>query len=216
MTSLITHRPQQQPKPIVDFGWYYGTTPTRLPEYTYQVDTTTFPPGFTTLTANITLPTATIAVSDTSSFSVGPGTIKLDNGTIHTLVQYQSMTATSFTGCTGGTGTFNSGVQVYDPRFYVDQMPINAEITFDAVDSQGLGLPTVQATVPILDYHWDFGNGFTGFGSTATTQYNYGAPPPSTQCTLTVTDALGRQFSTAKRLNIENDIPVYASATRIG
>lgn len=220
MAILITQRPIPQPAPIVDFGWYYGVSPTRLGEFTYddQGDSpgNLWPPGRTTLTGNITLPVATIAVASTASFSVGPGTIKLDNGANHTTVNYTGMTGTSFTGCTGGTGTFATGVQVYDPRFYVDQLPLNQPITFDAVDSHGLGLPIVQATVPIINYQWNFGNGFTSFGTTATTEYTFGAPPPSIQCTLTVTDALGRQYATAKRLNIQTAIPIYGTVRKVG
>lgn len=216
MAILINQRPVPLPDPIVNFGWYYGVSPTRLSEYTYAVGTDKYPPGHTTLTANVTLPNATIPVASTASFSIGPGSIKLDNGTNHTLVNYTGMTATSFTGCTGGTGTFNSLVQVYDPRFYVDQLPLNVGVTFDAVDSQGLGLPGVQAVVPIINYAWNFGNGLTGFGSTATTKYTYGAPPPSAQATLTVTDSLGRQYSTAKRLNIQTAIPVFGAVRRFG
>jgi hypothetical protein len=131
-------------------------------------------------------------------------------------VNYTGMTSTSFTGCIGGTGSYNSGAQIYDPRFYVDQLPLGSPITFDALDAQGLGLPVVAATIPIINYQWDFGNGLTGFGSAATTQYTYGAPPPSAQCTLTVTDALGRQYSTAKRLNIETSAPIYGAIRRVG
>jgi hypothetical protein len=59
---------------------------------------------------NVSLPQATINVASTTVFPAGPGATILvftDNG-VQT-VTYTAKTATTFTGCTGGTGTIRTG-----------------------------------------------------------------------------------------------------------
>ena len=66
----------------------------------------------TTLSANVTLPSATIAVAGTSSFNAGTNTISFgSSGT----VTCTAKTPTSFTGCSGGAGTYPSGAGVTSP-----------------------------------------------------------------------------------------------------
>lgn len=73
---------------------------------------------YTTITAasnNVALPTGTINVNSTSGFPTS-GTIGVQvvvNSSItYTSVSYTGTTATSFTGCTGGTGTMFTGYQI--------------------------------------------------------------------------------------------------------
>ena len=62
----------------------------------------------------MTLPSATIPVVDTSTFTWSPNTISF--GTSGT-VTCTGKTATSFTGCSGGlAGTYPSGTQVFQDR----------------------------------------------------------------------------------------------------
>ena len=66
----------------------------------------------TTLSANVTLPSATIAVAGTSRFNAGTNTISFgSSGT----VTCTAKTPTSFTGCSGGAGTYPSGAGVTSP-----------------------------------------------------------------------------------------------------
>jgi hypothetical protein len=54
--------------------------------------------------------------------------------------------------------------------------------------------------ITILEYFWDFGDGFTGHGPIVT--HTYEVPDPSTSISLTVLDSLGREFSTSKALSL--------------
>jgi PKD domain len=54
--------------------------------------------------------------------------------------------------------------------------------------------------VNIMEYFWDFGDGFTGHGPIVT--HTYEVPDPSTAISLTVIDSLGREFSTSKALSL--------------
>ncbi len=54
------------------------------------------------------LPQATIHVADTTDFADGPSTIHMLIDGVYTDVAYTGKTATTFTGCTGGTGTMDS------------------------------------------------------------------------------------------------------------
>jgi hypothetical protein len=67
----------------------------------YQADTTT--------TSSVTLPVATIPVADTSRGFTANGSINVGGQT----VSYAGLTATSFTGCSGGSGTIASGSLVF-------------------------------------------------------------------------------------------------------
>jgi prepilin-type N-terminal cleavage/methylation domain-containing protein len=71
-------------------------------------------PPLTTLSGNVTLPSTTIPVVDTSTFTWSPNTISFGpSGT----VTCTGKTATSFIGCSGGlTGTYPSGTNVVQDR----------------------------------------------------------------------------------------------------
>ncbi len=86
--------------------------------------------GLTTVTAasdGVTLPVATLHVSSTSNFPpVASGyahslTVQVTPSTYTTLT-YTGKTATTFTGCSGGTGTLYTGGNVYHPTVW--QNPI--------------------------------------------------------------------------------------------
>jgi prepilin-type N-terminal cleavage/methylation domain-containing protein len=67
----------------------------------------------TSLSSNVTLPNATIAVGSTSRFGSGTNTISFGSSGTLTCT---GRTATSFTGCSGGTaGTYTSGTSVTSP-----------------------------------------------------------------------------------------------------
>ena len=206
---------------------YYGETFARLPEYQFKVGTNSYPPAHTVLQASVTLSTTTpftLSVGSTNSFEVPSpsvtGLIRIDSGSAHADVTYTGMTAITFTNClsVSKTTTFGVGTPVYDPRMYVDELPLQQTITFDAVDSQNLGLPKIITApdAPIISYRWNFGNGQTGFGSTSTTEYVYSTAPPSIQATLTVVDALNRTYATSHPLNIENFTGTFGYSRRYG
>lgn len=73
---------------------------------------------YTTVTAasnNVTLPTGTINVSSTTGFptsgQIGVEVV-INNSIAYTTVNYSGVTATAFTGCTGGTGQIFTGYQI--------------------------------------------------------------------------------------------------------
>lgn len=215
----ITIRTRRFPRPpiIPDFGWTFGTLQ-REPEYTYTAmnalgTTVNYPPGHNALSGPLTLPAAgttfTVAVNATASFEgamTPPDILVINDGNQHVEVRYAGLTATSFTGCTSTSSgnAFLANTPIWAKRQYVDSVPLHQNITFDATDSNGLGLPKtyVPAGVVVAAYIWDFANGQVGSGAFATTTYPYPLPPPSMQTKLIVIDTFGREFSTAKRLNI--------------
>ena len=77
----------------------------------------------TTLSAAVTLPSATISVAATTDFNPGVNTISISSsGALSGVITCTGITAVSFTGCTGGTGTFATGATVgrgttYSPGF---------------------------------------------------------------------------------------------------
>ena len=77
----------------------------RVDTYMYYDQPTTLT---TTTTSSVTLPATTIPVASTSGFPAAPSSILVGGQT----VSYTGLTATSFTGCTGGSGTMASGTTV--------------------------------------------------------------------------------------------------------
>lgn len=196
-----------------DFGWYYSSGQ-RLPEVTYSVDGNSYPPGNTMTVGSQTLSTGgtSVLVASTANFE-SAGSVVFYGGALPNQRTTCSYTVTDSTHlqCTGGSGTFADGTPVFDPRFYVDATPLRQIITFDAVDSLSLGLPTVQVPsgVTIVSYRWDFGNGLIGVGPTATTTYTYSQPVASIQTSLTIYDSLGRRSSCAHHLNQQSLSAIY-------
>lgn len=218
MGTLVTTPAAVIPPPICDFGWYYGVTPSRLAEASFKVGSATYPPGATALSSSAVLSATTpytLNVGSTASFET-TGRLVVNNNVAHQTVTYTGVTANTFTGCLGGSGTFAAGTAVYDPRFYVDQAPLQQSITFDAIDSLGFGLPITifDPASPVVNYRWNFGNGQTGFGATATVYYAFAAAP-SIQTTLTITDSQGRLSSCAHRVNLQSLNNTFAATIRI-
>jgi hypothetical protein len=159
-----------------------------LGSYTYTIDGNTYPPTLAAYSASVNY----IATADV--YYASREYIALENNGPATSV------------VTPGT---NVAVWKIIPfRFFYYQTPLATLVTFDAVDSESLGLPKVYAPpgVSIVSYEWDFGNGETGYGSTASTTYTYNQGPPDLQVVLTIIDSLGRQYSTAHYLALESGI----------
>jgi hypothetical protein len=232
MPSVVNTRPVPVAPVIPDFGWYYGITPTRLPEKTYQEGTATYPPGMTTLASATTFnPTSTTPFSfsvntpATSVFNTQSRVMIQDPTTYHwALVKYTGTTLTSglvsqFTGCltiqtsTGSSIAFSANAPVFDRRFYVDQAPLNQLVTFDTQDTQNFGLrkTVIPAGITVRQYFWDFGNGETAYGPQASTTYKLNQTPPI-QVTLTVTDSLDREFSVAHPINLYSNTQLYGTS----
>lgn len=209
MATQINTLISSTPPVVADFGWYYGSvaSPGRLPEFLFTVDGVQYAPGVTTLSNSTTLPTAlSIPVASTATLE-SSGSIVFYGGLaagLHTTAQYTVVDGSHIT-CVGGSGTFAAGTPIFDPRFYVDSIPANTNVIFDAVDFNNLGLPTVQVPsgVSIISYRWDFGNGSVGVGPYASTIYNYGAGTPSLIVKLTVIDNFNRMSSCSHRIAIQ-------------
>lgn len=220
MFSVVTTVNSSVPPVTCDFGWWYGSssTPQRLVEASFSVGGKTYPPGRTFITggSNVTLPTSSnINVNSTTGLESSGWITFYGSTTIHTTVPYTIVDGTHIN-VTGGTGTYASGTPVYDARFYVDQMPLHQVVTFDAIDSQNLGLPKVSVPtgLSIVLYQWNFGNGLTGSGPYASTTYSYSKPPESIRASLTVYDNLGRAFSCGKQLKQQSLMAVYGTSLR--
>lgn len=218
MSSVTTVHPAPPPV-ICDYGWYYGTvsSPQRLSGLSYTVGTSSYPPAATTVAGgSVTLPTnSNITVASTARLESTGWVTFYGGNTNHTSCPYTVVDGTHIA-CTGGSGTFATGTPVYDPRFYVDSMPLRQQVIFDAIDFNNLGLPklTVPPGISIVLYQWNFGNGQTGFGPYASVTYPFSKPVASIQTSLTVFDNLGRSFSCAKRLNHQSLSPVYVTSLR--
>lgn len=87
----------------------------------------------TTLTAAATLPAATLAAADTSAFEI-PGTVRVQTSAGLVDVRCAGSTATSFTGCTGGTGSAAAGASAV--AYAV--VPAGAEATTGLVSPDGI------------------------------------------------------------------------------
>jgi prepilin-type N-terminal cleavage/methylation domain-containing protein len=88
--------------------WSVSSVTVTLPSYCPTAPSTT-------LSANVTLPNATIPVGSTSRFNAGPVPNTISFGASGT-VTCTGRTSTSFTGCSGGTaGTYLSGTAVTSP-----------------------------------------------------------------------------------------------------
>lgn len=214
--STIFNIPSVPAPMTCDFGWYFGSlgSPQREPEASFSIGTTQYPPGVTvTAGGSVTLPTnSNITVASTASFEPA-GNVMFYAGllsTQHTMSPYTVVDATHIH-CTGGSGTFATGTPVYDPRFYVDQLPLQRTVIFDAIDHNNLGLPTtsVPTGVQAVSYQWDFGNGQISYGPYATTQYPYNIGVSSLVAKLTVLDNLGRQVSCAHRVSFISQRALY-------
>lgn len=94
-------------------------------------------------------------------------------------------------------------------------LDLNTPVTFDAFDSETLGIPktVIPAGIGVVEYSWDLGNGQNASGPLTTTIYYTASPDAS--ATLTIIDSLGRQTSTTHRLNLIDFIFIEGSRNRV-
>ena len=106
-----------------------------------------------------TLPTGTINVVSTNAFT-SSGTAWVQSTTGTHLISYTGKTATTLTGCTGGTGSLATGNVVVSTASFGGSLPIsfNGNQTIIASGSNGVALP--QSTINVVST--------TGFPSTGT------------------------------------------------
>ena len=104
------------------------------------------PPATTVGAASngVALPAATINVGSTAGYPMS-GVITIAAGSGNTQVSYSGVTATSFTGCTGGTGTMSAGNSVSSPL-----IPSTAE---PALDVELVASVAPGATIKV--YEWE-------------------------------------------------------------
>lgn len=105
------------------------------------------------------LPTGTINVVSTTGFP-SSGTMFVQSSTASHLITYTGVTATTFTGCTGGNGTLSTGGVVSSTSAFGGSLPLNFNGigTVIAAGSNGQSLP--QATINVIST--------TGFPSSGT------------------------------------------------
>lgn len=203
MTVTINQAPVSTSDTLyIDFGWY-GQGANRGEINQYSINGATYPQASTVTTALVTLPTDTstrfnIQAQDTSSFIGGAGTniagtpytsntnpngiLQLYSGTSQATISYQYIFGNTFVNCLALSSqgeTFGAGTAIFDPRYVSFAVPLSLSVEtvvyFDAVDSLGLGLPSTEigARNQIVQWEWDFGNGRSGNGPTASTFYWY-------------------------------------------
>jgi hypothetical protein len=217
MISINSIKVQQTQYINVDFGWYYqeGADVVRATPYTYTDGSSNYPPGATTLISvsgsspaftlmanNITLYDNTENESVTD-FDTGSGDIFILQDDNWAIAQYGSVTpgaSGTFNDCEAYAGSqknlaaYTEGAVIYDPRFYIPGIPLTSLITFDALDSQNLGLPTTDSLgIYPVRWIWDLGTGENQYGPQAQVSYNFSAPPRTLQVSLTVVDNLGNE-----------------------
>jgi len=82
---------------------------------------------------NVTLPTSTINVDDTTDYDATANAIDVETDQGWQTVLYTGKTATSFTGCTGGSGVINTGNKI-GARIYISFISPH---TFSTIPSSG-------------------------------------------------------------------------------
>ena len=94
---------------------------------------------------NAVLPQATVNVTSTTGFA-SSGTIYIETSLGSRAVDYTGVTATSFTGCTGGTGTMLTGARVSNsPLANGDPMDGSAGSFFFGPNGQPIALDPMQS-----------------------------------------------------------------------
>jgi hypothetical protein len=104
----------------------------------------------TTVTAGSnsqTLPQATINVGSTAAFPAA-GSLKIQTNLGDQIVTYTGTTATTFTGCAGGTGVITTGSKVFAV------LPDTAKTITDVLVDLNAALPTLVASGPKVVYIW--------------------------------------------------------------
>jgi hypothetical protein len=146
---------------------------------------------FTFLRSGVTLPHATLPVRSTAGFKI-PGIVQVDYGQ---QVTCTGKTATTFTGCTGGTGTFSAGASVHQPVALPTKSILYTPITAPRIaasagtvtltlppgstyfTSSGLACPTVAAPTPTKSGFVRCSVPFLGLGSEASGSVTWTVPP---------------------------------------
>ncbi len=99
------------------------------------------------------LPEGTINVVSTAGFASQGAFQVMVGGTVQTIT-YTGLTATSFTGSTGGTGTLATGQQVWSVSTYITPsgvgVQLNRQDVFSGLNSYPTYLSTVGASSPFL------------------------------------------------------------------
>lgn len=111
-----------------------------------------------------------------------------------------------------GTATYDGDIYPYPPlpgeatpsRYEWGTTPVFLAVEFHAepfvVEGKVREHVVAPPGVTILEYFWDFGDGYVGYGPTVT--HTYEVVDPDTEISLTVLDSLGREWSTSKALNL--------------
>jgi hypothetical protein len=111
-----------------------------------------------------------------------------------------------------GTATYDGDIYPYPPlpgestpsRYEWGTTPVFLAVEFfgiaHEVESKVQPHVIPPPGISILEYFWDFGDGYTGHGPIVT--HTYEVPDPNTAISLTVLDSLGREFSTSKALSL--------------
>lgn len=93
------------------------------------------PPAPTTLTGAVTLPASTLDVGSTADYAAASVSAPRSLYVGGQIVWYTGMTATAFTGCSGGTGTIAGGTAV-EQAYWVGDIPVEPPV----------GLPDLHST----------------------------------------------------------------------
>jgi hypothetical protein len=91
------------------------------------------------------------------------------------------------------TRQVDNSVRASDSRYASYTTPINTLLTFTATT-------TLPASLVVVEYKWDFGDGTIGYGATVAHQYL--AANFSTQVALNITTNNGKRFTRHKVLNL--------------
>lgn len=89
-----------------------------------------------------------------------------------------------------------------DSRYESWSTFIRASITFDAIDSKKEGHPKIKlpAGIFVVEYLWDFGDGYTGNGPTV--NHEFIAADPFTAVELRILDSRGLTFTCKQNINL--------------
>jgi prepilin-type N-terminal cleavage/methylation domain-containing protein len=91
-----------------------GATSTPGPTVTVTLPSYCSKAPSTTLSGSVTLPVGTITVASTAKFNTGTNTLDFGSSTASSVTCTGTSAGTSFTGCSGGTGTY-SGTKIVSP-----------------------------------------------------------------------------------------------------
>lgn len=149
----LTSYPGSATNGVGDSGYYVGMNRAEIVLRQYPVlnPQTTIASG----SNNVALPTSVINVQSTSGYNPSGGTLPIYLGTSgnanSTSFTYTGLTSTSFTGCTGGSGTLQTGQQVgsiavwFDPQGGGGQYPGSFGAQTQLTQGLAYTLPTTRS-----------------------------------------------------------------------